>query len=78
MRNLIIAIAVTIAIGLSGAFLWKAEAAGAAGAVPHGLSGPVSTPVKPAACNGTTGYYGCGPGYTRYCNGAGYCWCGPC
>jgi len=78
MRNIILAIAVTVAIGLSGAFLCKADAAGAAGAVPHGLSGPMSTPVHPAACNGTWGYYGCGPGYQRYCNPAGYCWCGPC
>jgi hypothetical protein len=35
------------------------------------------TPIEPAACNGTWGRYGCGPGHVRYCRG-GRCWCGPC
>ena len=33
--------------------------------------------VKQAACNGTWGAYGCGPGFTRRC-GPYRCWCGPC
>jgi len=77
MRNLVIVTAITIAFGLTGALLWKADAAGAAGAVPHGLSGPMSTPVHPAACNGQTGSAGCGPGHIRRCNEY-RCWCGPC
>jgi len=77
MRNLLIATSITIALALAGALVWKADAAGAAGAVPHGLSGPMSTWVHPAACNGQTGQYGCGPGYTRRC-AYGHCWCGPC
>jgi hypothetical protein len=35
------------------------------------------TPITKAACNGTWGRYGCGPGTVRYCRG-GRCWCGPC
>jgi hypothetical protein len=78
MRNLVIAAVITIALGLTGALVWKADAAGAAGAVPHGLSGPMSKPVHPAACNGQTGGHGCGAGYTWWCNGNGSCKCVPC
>jgi hypothetical protein len=77
MRNLVIAAAIIIAVGLTGTRVWQADAAGAAGTVPHGLSGPMSTPVHPAACNGQTGSAGCGPGFIRRCN-AYRCWCGPC
>ena len=35
------------------------------------------TPKQEAACNGTWGRYGCGPGFVRRCNGW-RCWCGPC
>ena len=78
MRNLVIAAAIAVAVGLGGAAAWKADAAGAGGAVPHGLSGPMSMPVEPAACNGRTGAYGCGAGYTRRCGPNGRCWCAPC
>jgi hypothetical protein len=78
MRNLLIATSISIVMGMAGALVWNADAAGVAGAVPHGLSGPMSTPLHPAACNGVTGAHGCGPGFTWRCNGYGRCWCGPC
>jgi hypothetical protein len=31
-----------------------------------------------AACNGTTGGYGCGPGWVRACDGFGHCRCVRC
>jgi hypothetical protein len=34
--------------------------------------------VKLAACNGTTGAYGCGPGWVRRCGPFGRCACVPC
>ena len=77
MRKSIIAAVATVSLGVAGALVWQAEAAGAGGAVPHHLSGPISLPVHPAACNGSTGRYGCRPGFTRRCN-AYRCWCGPC
>lgn len=72
MRYLVIATAITIALGLTGAL--KADAVGAVTVVPHGLSGPM-TPIHPAACNGGTGGHGCGAGFTWACNGNGYCRC---
>jgi hypothetical protein len=77
MRNLVIATVITISVGLAGALAWTANAAGAAVAVPHGLSGPMS-PVHPAACNGQTGGHGCGAGHIWRCNGNGSCACVPC
>jgi hypothetical protein len=78
MRNLVIATAITVAFGLTGALVWKTDAVGAVSVVPHGLSGPMSTPIHPAACNGATGGHGCGGGYTWMCNGNGYCRCVRC
>ena len=77
MRDLVIATAITVALGLTGALVWKTDAAGAASVVPHHLSGPM-TPIHPAACNGATGGHGCGAGYTWMCNGNGYCRCVRC
>jgi hypothetical protein len=79
MRNLVIVAAMGLALGLGGALMWQANAAGAAGAVPHDLSGPMSMrPIHPAACNGRTGEHGCGAGFIWECNGAGNCRCVRC
>jgi hypothetical protein len=78
MRNLVIATVVTVALGLTGALVWKTDAVGAVNVVPHGLSGPMSMPVHPAACNGQTGGHGCGAGFTWACNGNGNCRCVRC
>lgn len=37
-----------------------------------------ATPIHKAACNGTTGGYGCGPGWVRACDGFGHCRCVRC
>jgi hypothetical protein len=50
------------------------------GASPLGEQLKNATPViKQAACNGTTGVYGCGPGWIWRCNRWGHrCRCVPC
>jgi hypothetical protein len=75
MRHLVIAAAVTIALGLGGAIAWQANAAGAAGAMPAGTPARVEKPIEPAACRG--GGPHCPPGYHWVC-GPNRCWCAPC
>lgn len=77
MRKLMVAAAVAMTVAMGGAALWQADASGAAGNLPAVARGMMSKPVRLAACNGTTGGAGCGPGYIRRCN-AYRCWCGPC
>jgi hypothetical protein len=74
MRNLVIAAAVTVTLALGGVAAWQAKAAAPAGSIP--LAGPY-TPIHPAACNGTTGSEGCGPGW-HYRNGPQGYRCYPC
>jgi hypothetical protein len=77
MRNLIVALAFATAVMFGGAAAWKAEAAGAAGAMPAGAPTQVTKPIHPAACGG----YGpnCPPGYRWVCGPYGQrCWCAPC
>ena len=47
--------------------------------VPNGASLQQTPIVHKAACNGTTGRYGCGPGWVRRCNKWGHdCRCRRC
>jgi hypothetical protein len=60
-----------------------ATAAGAQSAAgsTHAQAQNVTPIVKLAACNGTTGGYGCGPGWVRRCwwnHGIRRCACRPC
>ena len=44
----------------------------------HAQSQNFTPIVKQAACNGYTGRFGCGPGWTRRCGPYGRCRCVPC
>lgn len=75
MRGLVIVIAVTASLAFAGASVWKAEAAGAFGALPDASVAQQSPPVHPAACRGRGEH--CPPGYHWVC-GPNRCWCAPC
>jgi len=54
----------------------QTQSPGAAGL--HAQLNNATPIVKLAACNGTTGVYGCGPGWYRRCGPYGRCACVPC
>ena len=63
MRAFVIAAAITAAVAIAGVINWQASASPLAGAIPHESA---HTAIQLAACDGTTGKDGCGPGtYAR-------------
>ena len=60
-----------------GSMVLSASAQGAGAASMHAQLKNATPIVKQVACNGTTGIYGCGPGWVRRCGYYG-CRCVPC
>ena len=74
MRAFVIAAAITAFMAIGGVIGWQAKAAAPAGVIPHAAA---HTPIHLAACDGTTGKDGCGPG-SYYRKGAQGSRCYPC
>jgi len=78
MRRLTMTLAAASLVLGSMALTANAQTQGLGAAGVHAQLQNATPIVRQAACNGTTGAYGCGPGWVRACDGYGHCRCVHC